>query len=334
MSKKVIITGGAGFIGSNLAEALAVEREVVVVDNLSTGKKENLQGINARLIESSITDLGLLKRTFDGADCVFHLGAIASVQRSVEDPLLVNEVNLNGTLNVLAAARDAGVRRVVFASTAAVYGMSPELPKREDMLPDPRSPYAVAKLGGEHYASVFQDLYGLETVALRFFNVFGPRQDPSSEYSGVISRFISAVLNGEQPVIYGDGEQTRDFVFVKDVVRACILASESRATGVFNVARGESTSLNQLLKMLGRITGREVLPRYAEARAGDIRHSLADISKAEAIGYQAGAFCGGGAEKDGGLVLGLEPIPKTPLSLQVEFSRRSPQRHRGTETIK
>jgi UDP-glucose 4-epimerase len=286
MSKKVIITGGAGFIGSNLAESLAGKREVVVVDDLSTGKKENLQGINARLVEGSITDLGFLRKAFDGAECVFHLGAIASVQRSVEAPLLVNGVNLNGTLNVLLAARDAGVRRVVFASTAAVYGMSPELPKREDMRPDPRSPYAVAKLAGEHYASIFQDLYGLEAVALRFFNVFGPRQDPSSEYSGVISRFISAVLKGEQPVIYGDGEQTRDFVFVKDVVRACILASESRSTSVFNVARGESTSLNQLLKMLGKITGREVSPRYVQARAGDIRHSLADISKAEAIGYR------------------------------------------------
>ncbi len=285
MSKKVIITGGAGFIGSNLAEALAGDREVVVVDDLSSGKKENLRNIDARLIEGSITDLGLLRKAFDGATCVFHLGAIASVQRSVEDPLLVNEVNLNGTLSVLTAARDAGVQRVVFASTAAVYGASPKLPKREDMTPDPRSPYAVAKLGGEHYASVFQELYGLETVALRFFNVFGPRQDPSSEYSGVISRFISAVLKGEQPVIYGDGEQTRDFVFVQDVVRACMLASNSRATGVFNVARGESTSLNQLLEVLGRITGREVQPRYAKARSGDIRHSLADVSKAKAIGY-------------------------------------------------
>lgn len=286
MPKKVVITGGAGFIGSNLAGALEDEREVIVVDDLSMGKRENLRGIEAGLIEGSITDPKLLKDAFDGADCVFHLGAIASVQRSVEDPLLVNEVNLNGTLSVLIAARDAGVRRIVFASTAAVYGTSPMLPKKEDMLPDPRSPYAVAKLSGEHYASVFQDLYGLEAVALRFFNVFGPRQDPSSEYSGVISRFISAVLKGERPVIYGDGEQTRDFVFVNDVVRACILASESSATGVFNIARGESISLNQLLSLLGRISGREVVPKLAEPRAGDIRHSLADIKKAEMIGYR------------------------------------------------
>lgn len=286
MPKKVVITGGAGFIGSNLAGALEDEREVIVVDDLSMGKRENLRGIEAGLIEGSITDPKLLKDAFDGADCVFHLGAIASVQRSVEDPLLVNEVNLDGTLSVLIAARDAGVRRIVFASTAAVYGTSPMLPKKEDMLPDPRSPYAVAKLSGEHYASVFQDLYGLEAVALRFFNVFGPRQDPSSEYSGVISRFISAVLKGERPVIYGDGEQTRDFVFVNDVVRACILASESSATGVFNIARGESISLNQLLSLLGRISGREVVPKLAEPRAGDIRHSLADIKKAEMIGYR------------------------------------------------
>jgi UDP-glucose 4-epimerase len=255
------------------------------LDDLSTGRRENLQGIDARLIQGSITEPGPLKEAFEGADCVFHLGAIASVQRSVEDPLLVNDVNLNGTLSVLLAARDAGVKRAVFASSAAVYGRSPELPKREDMRPDPGSPYAVTKLCGEHYSSVVQDLYGLETVALRFFNVFGPRQDPSSEYSGVISRFISAVLKGEQPVVYGDGEQTRDFVFVQDVVRACILASKSRATGVFNVARGESTSLNQLLKALSRITGREVSPRYAKARAGDIRHSLADISRVREIGY-------------------------------------------------
>jgi UDP-glucose 4-epimerase len=183
------------------------------------------------------------------------------------------------------------------ASTAAVYGTSPQLPKREDMRPDPRSPYAVAKLAGEHYASVFQELYGLETTALRFFNVFGPRQDPSSEYSGVISRFISAVLKGEQPVIYGDGEQTRDFVFVQDVVRACILASESRATGVFNVARGESTSLNQLLKALASITGKEVQPMYAKARSGDIRHSLADILKAREIGYRPGVLVEEGLQR-------------------------------------
>ena len=217
---------------------------------------------------------------------MFHLAAIASVQKSVEDPLRTNEVNIGGTLNALVAARDAGVRKFVFASSAAVYGDSPTLPKKEDMVPDPKSPYAINKIAGEHYCRVFQELYGIDTVALRFFNVFGPKQDPSSEYSGVISRFISAVLKGEQPVIYGNGEQTRDFVFVKDVVRACSLVAEGKATGVFNVARGESTSLNRLVKILGEITGRDVRPRYVAARSGDIRHSLADVGEIKEIGFK------------------------------------------------
>ena len=217
MSKKFVITGGAGFIGSNLAEALAKENDVVVIDDLSTGKAENLSGIDALLqVRGSITDLDLLRSAFEGADCVYHLAAIASVKKSVEDPLQTNYVGIDGTLNILVAARDTGVRRVILASSAAVYGSSPDLPKREDMTPEPKSPYAVSKLAGEHYARVFEELYGLETVALRYFNVFGPKQDPSSEYSGVISRFISLLLKGEQPVIYGDGEQTRDFVYVKD----------------------------------------------------------------------------------------------------------------------
>lgn len=225
MSHKFVITGGAGFIGSNLAQALSQENQVIVVDDLSTGKVENLEGIDARLLRGSITDLPFLQAAFEDAECIFHLAAIASVKKSVEDPLRTNEVGIEGTLKVLTAAGDAGVRRVVLASSAAVYGNSPDLPKREDMMPEPKSPYAVSKLTGEHYARVFQEIYGLETVALRYFNVFGPKQDPSSEYSGVISRFISALLKGEQPVIYGDGEQTRDFVYVSDVVAANILAS-------------------------------------------------------------------------------------------------------------
>ena len=283
MSQKFAITGGAGFIGSNLAEALAAENEVIVIDDLSFGKLDNLAGINVKLIRGSVTDLTLLRSAFQNVDCVFHLAAIASVQKSVEDPLKTNEVNIGGTLNALVAARDAGVKKFVFASSAAVYGDSPVLPKREDMTPDPKSPYAVTKVAGEHYCRVFQELYGLDTVALRFFNVFGPKQDPNSEYSGVISRFISSVLKGEQPVIYGDGEQTRDFVSVKDVVRACSHAAESNSVGVFNVARGESTSLNRLVRILGEITGRDVRARYAQARAGDIRHSLADVEK---LGYR------------------------------------------------
>jgi len=186
MSQKIVITGGAGFIGSNLAEALAEENEVVVIDDLSAGKLENLSGLNVQFLKGSITDLELLRSAFEGASIVFHLAAIASVKKSVENPTRTNEVGIDGTLKVLVAARDAGVRRMILASSAAVYGSSPALPKREDMMPEPRSPYAVTKLAGEHYAQVFQEIYGLETVALRYFNVFGPKQDPSSEYSGVI----------------------------------------------------------------------------------------------------------------------------------------------------
>jgi UDP-glucose 4-epimerase len=286
MPKKFVITGGAGFIGSNLARALAEENEVVIIDDLSAGKRENLEGVEATLVEGTILDRKLLKDQFREVDLVFHLAAIASVERSVRDPLLVNEVNLNGTLNVLEEARRAGVRRVVFSSTAAVYGTSPDLPKGEDLTPDPRSPYAVAKLAGEHYCRVFSELYGLETVVLRFFNVFGPRQDPGSEYSGVISRFISALLEERKPVVYGDGEQTRDFVYVADVVSALVLAGGCSRTGPFNVARGESTSLNRLLEALGRITGRDASPQYQKARQGDIRHSLADISHYREIGFR------------------------------------------------
>lgn len=284
MSQKMVITGGAGFIGSNLAQALAKENEVVVIDDLSTGKVENLAGFDVQLISGSITDLDL-RAAFEGSSCVFHQAAIASVKKSIEDPLRINAVGIEGTLKVLLAARDAGVRRVILASSAAVYGSSPRLPKREDMMPEPKSPYAVSKLAGEYYARVFQELYGLETVALRYFNVFGPKQDPSSEYSGVISRFITILLEGRQPVIYGDGEQTRDFVYVADVVRANILASESHVCGVFNIASGRSISLNSLAKKIGELLAREVRPRYEASRPGDIKHSLADISKAQVIGY-------------------------------------------------
>lgn len=285
MERRVAITGGAGFIGSNLAEALAKENQVSVIDDLSSGRMENLAGIDVRFIRGSILDLGLLKSVFRDADCVFHHAAIASVQRSIQDPVWAGRVGTEGTLNVLVAARDAGVRKVVFASSAAVYGDSPKLPKKENMCPNPMSPYAVSKLAGEHHCEVFRELYGLETVSLRYFNVFGPGQDPSSEYSGVISRFISMLAKGEQPVIFGDGEQTRDFVFVKDVVRANILASSS-GSGVFNIAGGRRTNLNQLASMIGAILGCNVRTKHEDPRAGDIRDSLADISRAREIGYE------------------------------------------------
>jgi UDP-glucose 4-epimerase len=285
MEQMLAITGGAGFIGSNLAEALAQNNQVAIIDDLSTGRPENLVGIKATLIRGSILDLDLLKSAFQGVTCVFHQAAIASVQRSIQDPVGTSRVGIEGTLNVLIAARDAGVKKVVYASSAAVYGDSSQLPKREDMCPEPKSPYAVSKIAGEHFCQTFHDLYGLETAVLRYFNVFGPRQDPSSEYSGVISKFISAAANGVQPTIYGDGEQTRDFVYVKDVVRANILASQS-GSGVFNIARGKRTSLNQLLAIIGKIIGRDPKPKHENSRSGDIRESLADISRAMEIGYK------------------------------------------------
>ena len=285
MDRKLAITGGAGFIGSNLAEAFARENEIVIIDDLSSGKQENLEGINVRLVKGSILDLKLLKSAFQDADCVFHEAAIASVQRSIQDPIWTERVGTEGTLNVLVAARDSGVRKVVFASSAAVYGDSSELPKREEMCADPKSPYAVSKMVGEHHCKVFRDLYGLETVVLRYFNVFGPRQDPSSEYSGVISRFISTLIRGEQPVIFGDGEQTRDFVYVKDVVHANILASRS-GCGIFNIASGRRTSLNELASLIGKILECDVQPEHDDPRPGDIRDSLADISRARDIGYK------------------------------------------------
>lgn len=284
MSEKFVITGGAGFIGSNLAECLCRDNEVLVIDDLSAGKMENLAGLDVRFLKASLADLSLIKEAFEGAACVFHQAAIASVKKSVEDPLRTNVAGIDGTLNVLIAARDAGVGHVVQASSAAVYGSSPQLPKKEDMLPEPMSPYAVSKLAAEHYAHVFQELYGLKTVSLRYFNVFGPKQDPSSEYSGVISRFVSTLLSDKQPVIYGDGEQTRDFVYVRDVVSANILAGRA-APGVYNIATGKSISLNTLITVIEKILGKDVAARYEPVRDGDIRHSLADISRAKGIGY-------------------------------------------------
>ncbi|MCJ7445178.1 MAG: SDR family oxidoreductase [Methanotrichaceae archaeon] len=285
MSQKMAITGGAGFIGSNLAEALAKENEVIIIDDLSSGKLENLAGIEAKFVRGSITDKELLRNEFLDVDCIFHLAAVPSVQKSIEDPIRINQINLDGTLNVLIAARDAEVKHMVFASSAAVYGDSSEVPKKEYMVPQPKSPYAVTKVAGEHYCKVFSEIYGLQTVVLRLFNVFGPKQDPNSEYSGVISRFISSILTSLDPVVFGDGEQTRDFVFVNDAVRAFILASRSKSSKTYNVARGQGASLNQLIQIIGKIVGSEIRPRFLDARSGDIKHSLADISEAESIGY-------------------------------------------------
>jgi len=284
------VTGGAGFIGSNLADELARDHDVVIIDNFSTGRRENIRHFsgneNVTFIEGSITDLDLLIETFRGLDGIFHQAAIPSVPRSVRDPVSTNEANVTGTLNVLVAAKDCGVRKVVSASSSSVYGDTPVLPKHEGMVPAPLSPYAVSKLADEYYGKVFSELYGIQTVFLRYFNVFGPRQDPNSEYAAVIPKFITRLLHGEAPTIYGDGGQTRDFTFVKDVVQANIRAMQSDAQGVYNIACGNRISLNELASILMRLTGFSVAPIYEDARPGDIRDSLADISRAkEAFGY-------------------------------------------------
>jgi UDP-glucose 4-epimerase len=288
---KYIVTGGAGFIGSHIVEELGKQdHEVVILDNLFSGKKENiapfLKNSNVSFVQGSITDLPFLKDTFEGADGVFHEGAIASVPRSIANPVATNEANVTGTLNVLMAARDCGVRKVLFASSSSVYGNTPTLPKQEDMTPSPLSPYAVSKLAGEHYLRVFSEVYGFQTLSLRYFNVFGPRQDPKSEYAAVIPKFITAILNHQSPVIYGDGGQTRDFSYVKDVVQANIRAMESNAQGAFNVAYCKRINLNELAAIIMEITGITVTLQYEPARTGDVRDSLADISRAQqAFGY-------------------------------------------------
>jgi UDP-glucose 4-epimerase len=251
---------------------------------------ENIQPFlkkkNVTFVQGSITDLSVLEKIFEGADGIFHEGAIASVPRSVANPLATNEANVTGTLNVLIAARDCGVRKVLFASSSSVYGNTPTLPKREDMIPNPLSPYAVSKLSGEHYLKVFSEVFGINTLSLRYFNVFGPRQDPKSEYAAVIPRFITKILRQESPTIYGDGGQTRDFTYVKDVVQANIRAMESDSQGVFNVAYCKRIDLNELATLIMEITGITVPLKYEPPRTGDVRDSLADIKRAqEAFGY-------------------------------------------------
>ncbi len=289
--KKVIVTGGAGFIGSHLAEELVGRGyQVVILDDLSTGKIENIQELlkkdNVRFVRGSITNLPLLKKALQDAHFVFHLAALSSVPRSIDNPQASHEVNVNGTLNVLLAAKEHHVKKVIYASSSSVYGDTPTLPKKEDMIPHPLSPYAVTKLAGEYYCQVFGGVYQLPVVCLRYFNVYGPRQDPASQYAAVIPRFIKWALAGNSPVIFGDGEQTRDFTYVKDTVEATILAAESEACGVFNIARGESVTINQLAKLIIELIGCDIKPVHQEPRAGDIRHSLADISKAKAFGYE------------------------------------------------
>ncbi|MDH7592750.1 MAG: SDR family oxidoreductase [Methanomicrobiales archaeon] len=278
------VTGGAGFIGSHLARALLPAHEVVIVDDLSSGKKSRIERLHASgaltLFKGSVTDRSLLARAFEGVDGIFHLAALVSVPRSVAQPLLSHEVNLTGTLNALIAARESGVERFVFASSSAVYGESEDLPLHEALEPLPASPYAVTKVGGEQYCRLFSSLYGLSTVSLRYFNVFGPEQDPSSMYAAVIPAFIGRLLAGERPVVHGDGLQTRDFVYVKDVVAANLLAMRSRSEGTFNIGSGRATSILELLHTIRQLTSARVKPHHGPPREGDVRHSVADISRA------------------------------------------------------
>jgi len=289
---KYIVTGGAGFIGSHIVEQLAAGgHEVVVVDDLFSGKMENiepfLQEGKVTFCKGSVTDLPFLMKAFEGADGIFHEGAIASVPRSVKNPVATNEANVTGTLNVLMAARDCGVGKVLFASSSSVYGNTPTLPKQEEMKPMPLSPYAVSKLAGEHYLQAFHEVYGMKTVGLRYFNVFGPRQDPKSEYAAVIPKFITACLAGQPLTIFGDGLQTRDFSYVKDVVQANVRAMESTAQGVFNIAYCQRITLNDLAALIMDLTGTTVPVQYEPARPGDVRDSLADITRAQAaFGYR------------------------------------------------
>jgi len=289
-----LITGVAGFIGSSIARAL-VERgeQVRGIDNFATGKRENMAGILDRIDfrEADLLDMEAMKKACAGADCVFHQAAIPSVPKSVLDPLESNQANVDGTVNLLIAARDAKVRRVVYAASSSAYGDTPTLPKHEQMPPNPISPYAVAKLASEYYMLSFYRCYGLETVCLRYFNIFGPRQDPTSPYSGVLAKFITQMLRGEQPTIFGDGGQSRDFTYIDNAVDANLLAAKAPgakvAGGVFNVATGTRVDLNETFALLKKLTGYSGNVAYDREREGDVKHSLADISRAQQqLGYQ------------------------------------------------
>jgi len=289
-----LISGIAGFIGSSLAHELLQRGEHVRgIDNLSTGKRENIAPILGKIDfrEADLLNLEAMKQACAGADYVLHQAAIPSVPKSVLDPIGSNRANIDGTVNILVAARDAKVKRVIYAASSSAYGDTPTLPKHERMTPDPISPYAVAKLASEHYLTSFYRCYGLETVALRYFNIFGPRQDPSSPYSGVLAKFITLMLKGEQPTIFGDGEQSRDFTYIDNAVSANLLACKAPAAQVagkvFNVATGRRVTLNETFQLLQKLTSYSGSPNYGAQRGGDIKHSLADISLAEQnLGYK------------------------------------------------
>ena len=283
---RYLVTGGAGFIGSNIVEELLKRNySVRVLDNFSTGKRENLKEFqkDIELIEGDIRSFHIVQKAVKGIDVIFHEAALPSVPRSINDPITSNEVNVVGTLNILEAAKEQGAKRIVYASSSSVYGDNPELPKHEGMMPNPLSPYAVSKLAGEKYCQVFSRLYGIETVILRYFNVFGPRQDPNSEYSAVIPKFIKLISNNQQPTIYGDGTQSRDFTYVANVVEANILAATKNIESgiVMNCACHGQVTLNSLIRELNELLNKEVNPIYTEPRHGDIKHSFANIDLIE-----------------------------------------------------
>jgi len=290
---KYLVTGGAGFIGSHIVEELINSGEYVrVLDNFSTGRRQNISqfidNANFELIEGDLRSYHIVQEAVKGIDYVLHQGALPSVPRSVKDPITTNDINVNGTLNILDASINAGVKRVVFASSSSIYGNGNELPKREDMKPAPESPYAISKYAGERYCQVFTKLYGLETVCLRYFNVFGPQQNPNSQYSAVIPIFIQLIKEGKSPIIYGDGEASRDFTYVTNVVNANLLACTAKdAVGeVFNVACGGSITINQLVKKITDLCGNNIKPIYKDPRPGDVKHSYASIEKAKKnLGY-------------------------------------------------
>lgn len=288
---RYVVTGGAGFIGSNTVDELVRRgQDVTVLDDFSAGKDENLKQVagKIKIVRGSITDLAIAREVCAGADFVIHLAARTSVPRSVKDPIETNHINIDGTLNMLVAARDAKVRRLVYAASSSAYGETPTQPKRESMCSDPISPYGVSKFVGELYAKVFGRCYGLETVCLRYFNVFGPRQDPTSQYSGVLSKFCTALLKDGQPVVFGDGEQSRDFNYIENVVQANLLACEAPGSSgrVFNIGTGGRYTLNETLHLLEKISGKKAAAKYDPPRAGDILHSQADISEArKMLGY-------------------------------------------------
>ena len=289
---KALVTGGVGFIGSHIVEEL-VRRgfSVVVLDNLSLGNMDNILPLrnqkNLEFIQGSISNLSLLQRLFSDVHYVFHQAAIPNLNINNSNYMSYYETNSNGILNVLQAAKDNNVKKVIYASSCSVYGNEPTIPKREDMVPDPRSPYALTKLIAENYCTIFQRVHCLPTVCLRYFNVYGPRQNPSSSVASVIPKFIQAILSGKQPIIFGDGQQTRDFVYVKDVVSANLLAAESDSTGIFNIGTGDSVTLNQLAQNILRLLNRsDIQPVYKNEIPGEIRHSVADISRAQTFGFK------------------------------------------------